>query len=45
MLLLQDEGLEIVVLGAGIEAGTGLGDPREIAVTEDLGTGGVGRPS
>jgi len=42
VLLLQDEGLEIVVLGAGIEAGTGLGDPREIAVTEDLGIWVVG---
>ena len=38
-LLLQFERVEVGVLGAGVEAGTVLGDPREVAVTEDDGIG------
>ena len=41
-LLLDIGGLQILILRDGIEAGTGLFDPRQVAVAEDLGFGIVG---
>ena len=38
-LLLQFERVEVGVLGASIEARTVLGDPGQVAVTEDDGIG------
>ena len=38
-LLFQHEGSELRILRSGIEAGTVLLDPREVAMTEDLSVG------